>query len=313
MRSRSGKTPPSLHFPQGLSLFVSALHSVKIPLLIRFEQSLHVGTGQGDGLVDRAIRRTADGQPYVPASALKGALRQTAQRLVRQLDAAASFGDMAPEQHLGYRHRGDAVVPERCVAPHAETMCKSASPCLLCRVFGNAYTGRRLVVDDATAAPSPETRSRQALLRALEAGESGVTWEGDGAAVGTTETITRLQMDRRRGGAKRGALFTTEYARAQSAFEGRLAGSIPLTPLQNGDADGQPAELVLLAAALRATDQIGGEASSGRGACRIVVFNGTETDGGPTLDVGDRSYDLGALLEPGVLNAFRWGAIEGNL
>jgi CRISPR/Cas system CSM-associated protein Csm3 (group 7 of RAMP superfamily) len=298
---------------------VSSLSSVDIPLLIEFEQSLHVGTGGGDGLVDRRVRRTAGGEPCVPASAIKGALRQTAQRLLRSLDAAAEFGDMEPSQHLGYRRRGDRTVPHRCEAPSAETMCKSRSPCLLCRVFGNVYTGRRLIVDDATAGASPDVESRRALLDALGEEDSGVV--RDAPATGTTETITRLQMDRRRLGAKSGALFTTEYARAQPVFEGRLAGSIPLTPLENSEAEPEPAELVLLAATLRATDQIGGEASSGRGACRIRVPDrqapdGTDSGAGSPragLRVGGETYEMSTLLRPESLSALRWSRVEGSL
>jgi CRISPR/Cas system CSM-associated protein Csm3 (group 7 of RAMP superfamily) len=292
---------------------VSSLHSVGIPLSIRFEQALHVGTGQGDGLVDRTVRRTAEGYPYVPASALKGALRQTAERLVRHLDAAAEFGGMEPDQHLGARRRGGDAVPHRCEAPRAEAMCKSKSPCILCRIFGNVYTGRRLIVDDATATPSPGMRSRQSLIEA-SADEDGSAVERTGSAGRATETVTRLQMDRRRLGAQSGALFTTEYARVRSTFEGGLSGAIPLTPMDHDDAGGEPAELVLLAAALRATDQIGGEASSGRGACRILVrSNGTGESEAPELGVGDDTYAIDRLLRPGALEALRWGRIEGDL
>jgi hypothetical protein len=189
-------------------------------------------------------------------------------------------------------------------------MCKSPSPCLLCRLFGNVYTGRRLIVDDATAGSSPEAESRRVLFEALGDDGSGVV--RDAPATGATETITRLQMDRRRLGAKSGALFTTEYARAQSVFEGRLTGSVPLTPLNNSEAEGEPAELVLLAATLRATDQIGGEASSGRGACQVRVRDDAGAEG-PTLRVGGEAYALDALLRPEALNALRWGRVEGDL
>jgi CRISPR/Cas system CSM-associated protein Csm3 (group 7 of RAMP superfamily) len=247
---------------------VPSLASIDIPISIEFEESFHVGTGRREGLVNRTVRRTAGGDPYVPGSALKGALRQTAERLVRRLDAAESFGDMEPAQHLGYRRRGDETVEGRCEAPKPDEMCQSPDPCLVCRVFGNVYTGRRLVVDDATAARSPQAKSREALF-ALQEDSSARVVRQEGAAGGAaSEAITRLRIDRRRHGAEQGALFTVEHARARGRFEARLSGRVPLTPLQNGEAEGEPAELVLLAATLRATDQIGGEASTGRGGDR---------------------------------------------
>lgn len=305
---------------------MASLHSIDIPLAIRFEQSVHVGTGRRDGLVDRTVRRTADGHPYVPASAVKGALRQTAERLVRRLDAAAEFGGMGPDQHLGSRRRGSEVVEERCEAPQPEHMCQSASPCLVCRVFGNVYTGRRLVVDDATAAVSPETRSREALFGAVRdgrdaAGRGRVVRQPGAGSAAETESITRLCMDRRRRGAAAGALFTVEHARTGGGFKTRLTGRLPLTPLQNSDADGEPAELVLLAAALRATDQIGGEASVGRGTCRLEVrsraapteHTGEDGEAGTTLHVGDRQFAMDRLLRPEALEALGWGRVEGDL
>jgi len=289
-----------------------------VSIMLHFDQAVHLGTGRREGLVHRTVRRAADGQPYVPASALKGALRQTAERIVRTLDAADAFGDVAPEKHLGYRRRGTTVLDEPCRAPRPEEMCQSPTPCLVCRVFGNVYTGRRLIVDDAYLGASPERNSLNAVLASGGGASDDAEEEKGGEVVriatsgreARTETITRLQVDRRRHGAKSGALFTTEYARPQSSFASRLTGEIPRTPLTNEEADGEPAELVLLAAALRATDQIGGEASTGRGLCRLVVQDAPESDAaGPAFRLGDTAYSVDDLLAPHVLEALGWSQI----
>jgi CRISPR/Cas system CSM-associated protein Csm3 (group 7 of RAMP superfamily) len=295
---------------------MTELFSLDVSITLHFDQPFHLGTGRREGLVHRTVRRTADGRPYVPASAIKGALRQTAERVVRTLDAAEEFGDVAPQKHLGYRRRGTTVVGEPCRAPRPEEMCQSPTPCLVCRVFGNVYTGRRLIVDDAYPAASPETNSLKAVL-ASRGVVSGDAAEEDGQVLrvgppdreGQTETITRLQMDRRRRGAKSGALFTTEYARPRSSFSGQLTGEIPRTPLTNDEANGEPAELVLLAAALRATDQIGGETSTGRGQCRFAVENPAGAEAPPALQIGGSAYPVDDLLASPVLEALRWSRI----
>ncbi|MFB6274107.1 MAG: RAMP superfamily CRISPR-associated protein [Salinibacter sp.] len=297
---------------------MSDLRPLDVPITVHFEKSFHFGTGQREGLINRTVRRSASGAPYVPASALKGALRQTAERFVRTLDGLLRKGEEVPDEwRLGMRRRGTQKTSEMCTAPQPADMCQSASPCLVCRVFGNTYSGRRLIVDDAYLdGSSPETKSLREAFRSVEEGnpeeEGNVIRRERPERIGQTETVTRLQMDRRRKGAQHGALFTTEYARGQAPFRGRLSGQVPLTPLE----DGSPAELVLLAATLRSTDQIGGEASTGRGACSVRVESIEEGAGDgagppePVLQAGDDTYHMDDLLEKKVLENLAWSEMD---
>jgi CRISPR/Cas system CSM-associated protein Csm3 (group 7 of RAMP superfamily) len=243
--------------------------SIDSAVLLRFERSAHIGTGRSEGPIDRAVRRDAEGEPYVPGSALKGALRMTAERLVQQLN---EITDLGPEVQLGMRRRGDRVLEERCRAPRPEQMCQSHDPCVVCRLFGNVFTGSRLRVSDAHAQEdSPLDRSLRDLADREDGGD---LLRGPQARTAPTDVLTRLRIDRRRKGAEAGALFTSEYSRKASAYRASLTGTLPTVPLS--DANERPAELVLLAAAVSATDQIGGEASTGHGRCRLQ-FTGSGT------------------------------------
>jgi CRISPR/Cas system CSM-associated protein Csm3 (group 7 of RAMP superfamily) len=237
------------------------LSAIDADLEITFSSSHHLGTGRAEGLLDRTVRRGAGGEAYVPASALKGALREAAERLTRRLDRQLVELGAEREQRFGLRRRADTVLDEPCRAPRAEAMCQSRAPCIVCRLFGNVFTGARLVVDDAHVVPGPTGPPRH-------------------------ESVTRLAIDRRRRGAKKGALFSSEYSRPGPTYRSRLAGQVPLSPIEG---DGVPAELVVLAGALRLARQVGAEGSTGHGQCHVRL-------GGGRLRAGDRTYETDALL-----------------
>ena len=249
--------------------------------------------------MQRTIRRDAQGRPYVPASALKGALRMSAERVVTRLNEALRDLGAEPHQLLGQRQRGPALLRgERCRAPHIETMCQSAEPCVVCRIFGNVFTGTRLTVDDAHPEVSASLqRTRQKLLSSEDHAEllGGVVtpqpW---------SETRTQLRIDRRRRAAFPGALFTSSYAVAGLTFHTQLSGFLQVAdpppnqeaPLEAfADPTRAPTELVLLAAALRYCDQVGAHASTGHGLCRLDV---------EALHVGaaeTHRYEVDALID----------------
>jgi len=284
--------------------------SLDVPLHIHFEAPMHLGTGRAEVLIDRTVRRNAEGDPYVPGSALKGALRMTAERLVGQLNEIGGLGE---EMYIGKRRRGQTVLDERCRAPRAEEMCQSRDPCIVCRLFGNVFTGSRLHVSGAQATgDSPLQKS----LEALATGTGGETAREHGemspaTRASLTDVLTRLRIDRRRQGAEKGRLFTSEYSRPATAYEAILSGTVPHTPLSN--AMGLPAELVLLAASIAATDQIGGESTTGHGTCRLQPHTTDLISVGelpPDVDPLERAdsppYPLDALLDDRPLQALAW-------
>lgn len=285
---------------------MSELKYISARVKVEFETSTHLGAGHGNVGVNRIIKRTADRRPYVPASAIKGALRMAAERLMQLVV------DEDAEVHL--QRKGGAVArPHQvCRGPKPEGMCQSKSPCLVCHVFGNGWTGLRLLVDDGKSFEDDLMRlkklafkhSQAAYKKALEKGiysekdkEEDVflkpDFKLDHFAGTDRETLTRAQIDRKRRGAAKGALFTSEYALAEQTFMTRLSGWLPLTVI---DEAVPPLELVLLAASVGFVDQIGGEASTGHGLCKLSIVDAKGADG--TIDVeGAKPYAREELIE----------------
>lgn len=288
---------------------MSELTSISALIKIEFETSTHLGAGHGNVGVNRIVKRTADRKPYVPASALKGALRMAAERLMHLL---------AEDDSIAHLQRKGNAVPESsnaspCAGPDPKGMCQSRWPCLVCRVFGNGWTGLRLIVDDAKLNEEDALfrlkklafeKARAAYLDPAKKGlldpESAEhdlylmpDYKLDRFAGTDQETVTRAQIDRKRRGAAKGALFTSEYTLKQS-FKTRLSGWLPLTPAL--DEEAPPLELILLAASIGFVDQIGGEASTGHGLCKLSIVNENGEEG--TIKVnGEHPYTRAQFID----------------
>jgi CRISPR/Cas system CSM-associated protein Csm3 (group 7 of RAMP superfamily) len=179
------------------------------------------------GLVDRTTRRNARGEVYVPASTIKGRLRNACEDVARLYCSA--------DEQL-----------QRCRPPSPQNMCRGSAPCIVCRIFGSAYVGERLFFDDAVLRDD----LREVYDPAIQ-----------------SEPRTRVKLDRRRGAAAKGHLFSTEYAEPQLAFRTEVSGRLPLTPL--AEEKGLAYELILLAAGVRMVKELGGDKSAGFGACQM--------------------------------------------
>lgn len=204
-----------------------AVQSVKFDLELRLDAAWCVGTGTARGLVDRTTRRNAHGEVYIPAATIKGRLRNACENVARLYCVA------------------DPQLQE-CRPPSAQNMCRGIAPCIVCRIFGSAYVGERLFFDDA-------------ILR------TDLSEIYDSAA--QSQPRTRVKLDRRRGVAATGHLFSTEYAEPQLTFVTRVIGNLPLTPVA-GEKD-IAYELILLAAGIRMVKELGSDKSCGFGACEM--------------------------------------------
>jgi CRISPR/Cas system CSM-associated protein Csm3 (group 7 of RAMP superfamily) len=205
-----------------------AAHRVSFTLEIKMDAAWHVGTGLARGLLDRTLRRDARGAVYIPASTIKGRLRNACEHVARLYDA--------PENRL-----------QVCIPPRPQTMCRGFQPCIVCRLFGSPYLGERLFFEDAVLQP---------VLADI--------YDPDSQA----QPRTRVKLDRQRGVAEEGHLFSTEYAEAMLIFEAHIMGRLPLTPC--ADDIGHAYELLLLAAGVRMVQALGGDKSVGCGACEMM-------------------------------------------
>lgn len=113
-------------------------HILKLELNIRFESKWHTGSGEGDLLLDRLIRRDARNWPYIPGSTLKGVIRESCEKLSRTLD----FPDPVDP------HQTDLSLPGAFVP-----LSKVPSP--VDAVFGNKYEEGGLFFRDARLTSEP--------------------------------------------------------------------------------------------------------------------------------------------------------------
>lgn len=249
-------------------------------LTIHTETAFHIGTGRAEGLIQRTFRRDALGQPYIPGSSLKGALRVTAERLAATLDQHLLTVGFDADNLLGRRRRLGVILAEPCRGPRPETMCLDSKPCMVCRIFGNVYTGSRLRVADAVLEEAPPVAR---MLKKLETAEPETAQRFRARSLGQ-DVITHLQINRRRRTAQYQHLFTRAYTPAGLRFTTSLSGQVAYNPalfippvpsrehlLAKTDDLPPPVSLIFLAAVLRSLHQIGAHASTGHGHCHLAV------------------------------------------
>lgn len=209
---------------------------LNLELSIVLDGPLAVGTGFRRGLVQRTIERNGEDMLYIPASSLKGRIRDIAEQLARQLE-----------------------LTDICHAPHGDTMCSIKKGkdelCLVCRTFGT---------------PGLSSRTRHTGLRWSDAQllqEYHDLFADSHAA--QVRTRTQAQLSRSRGVALEERLFTSELSIDNLSFRSCISGWMATTPIAGDEVLSY--ELMLLVAALKMVPSLGGGRSRGYGRCAINV------------------------------------------
>jgi CRISPR/Cas system CSM-associated protein Csm3 (group 7 of RAMP superfamily) len=209
----------------------------------------HIGTGMAQGLVDRTTQRDPRGSVFIPASTIKGRLRNACEQVARLY--------RSPDNQLAV-----------CEPPNPQNMCRGTRCCIVCLIFGSAYQGERLYFENASLLPelakiyAPDDQAQP---------DDEAQPRPRAQPLAQTQPRTQVKLNRQRGIAEHGHLFTTEYAESSLVFRSEVNGKMPLTPLE-GDPT-RAYELILLAAGLRLVKDLGGNKSAGFGACDMIFAN----------------------------------------
>lgn len=226
---------------------------------------LHVGSGQGDFTTDARFVRTGDGQPYIPGSSFKGALRSAVERMAASLQGVGSDGKSLRTCLLdGSSGLGDG----KCPTVHREwqaafsraregglseadierRLYRGADPfwdvtlCDTCRLFGSPYVASKVAVRDLHLSAPTHTEVRHGV-----------------------------GIDRDTGTARAQIKFDYETVPAQVAFSFHLVAE-----------ELSRRELGLLCCGLRQLEQgdvpLGGNSSRGLGGCQLTLSRITETE-----------------------------------
>jgi CRISPR/Cas system CSM-associated protein Csm3 (group 7 of RAMP superfamily) len=205
-------------------------------LKIELNGGCHIGTGLARGLIHRTTQRNARGDVYIPGSTLKGRLRDSCEHVARL-----------------YRKEDNRL--RVCEPPNPSNMCRGKEPCIICSIFGSPYVQGRLFFSDAMIQPE--------LVKVYGPADQ-------------VQSRTRVQLDRRKGIAAKGHLFSTEYVEPHLVFATRVSGTLPMTLLPGESIYSY--ELILLGVGIRLLKNFGGDKSAGFGGCQ-VSFSGDITLG----------------------------------
>jgi len=217
---------------------------VQLEYELSFEAPFHCGTGIREGLIDRTVIRDAQGLLYVPGSTLKGVLRE-------QCEWVCEFYavDGEKKRRVASPHDAGSVLTEF-----------GGTPSLVTHVFGSQLAPCGLLFSDARLTHRARRDYRD----------------------GQTATLTQVRLDRVYRTAMDEALFTSQFGIPDLTFTGTIIGQLataPLAELACEEIDDNeetftltpsPA-LLLLLAGLHLIERVGGNRSSGKGACRCEI------------------------------------------
>ena len=157
----------------------------------------YVGSGYQSAVADRLLRRMGgvNGEPFVPGSQIKGALRHQCERL------ALAFGLEAINPHAVTKD------DEKDLVTHFNRLANSKL--IVDRLFGSRYQGECLFVTNAM--PDTDDTENKVVVQ------------------------TRTAMDRATGTVMEQHLFTTELVEEGTKLKGRIRGRHPAGALTQYD------------------------------------------------------------------------------
>jgi CRISPR/Cas system CSM-associated protein Csm3 (group 7 of RAMP superfamily) len=210
---------------------------VQIDYLLTFTAPFHMGTGIRAGLIDRTIMKNSDGLLYIPASTLKGVVREYCERLLR-------FYLPGAQEHVLNPHDANEVLIELGKAPTPVS-----------RIFGSHLHPGGLRFGDATMLRPDYKDIQSSIQQQVRIDRLWRTAVED--ALYTSEYGTPFLKFK---GSIKGSLDCTPVP--SSAF-----------PDCRGDprAPGPTYSLLLLLAGLLMLEKIGGNKSAGKGQCTCEI------------------------------------------
>lgn len=213
---------------------------LEIHYRIRFVTPFHLGTGVTSGLIDsttareRTASRIDDGLLYVPASTLKGTIRDHCE----QIALLAGFPGRDPyEASTAYTPMPNHPID---------------------RLFGSARRPGTLWFADGRLVEEQQQLLADALARAMPP----LGWQ--------SFYRTRVALSHIRRTALTGRLFSVELGLPGMEFEASVRGRVQGQPIPGAE-ELATCPTLLLVAGMLMVDRLGGQKSSGSGRCELNI------------------------------------------
>ncbi|MFX0136049.1 MAG: RAMP superfamily CRISPR-associated protein [Candidatus Hodarchaeota archaeon] len=219
------------------------INNILIKYSVQFLTPFHFGTGLSSGTIDRIIRRDANGYLIVPATTIKGVLREKLEILIELFKKLGFFSEsftkiFKTEEQLNF-FRDTSLVD---------------------RIFGSPTKEGTLYFDDLKMSDASKELVSESLLRGEKVGDYL-----------QTQQRTQIRIWRKLKTVSGGALFKSEYGNPQLFFDGEIKGQLDGVKIQLSSIQNMTYELLLLILTLKMADKFGGNKSTGMGKVLIEI------------------------------------------
>jgi CRISPR/Cas system CSM-associated protein Csm3 (group 7 of RAMP superfamily) len=219
---------------------MARLHTDRVELkyTLTFTMPFHFGTGLRSGLLDRTIVRNQDGYVYVPASTIKGVWREKCEQLERLYTGQLKLVDTPHNAKKALLGLGNTIT-------------------MTTRIFGSQQHPGRLFFEDAHL-----TKEEKEQFDDKEKGRYKYL---------QTTNYTQVRLERPSRTSIKGALYTSEFGVRNFIFEGSVNGWLECMHVADFGSPEPTCSLQLLLAGLYMMEKLGGNKSTGKGACTCEI------------------------------------------
>lgn len=225
--------------------------NVLIEYSIEFLTPFHFGSGLSSGMIDRTVRRDRNGYLIIPATTIKGVLRDTVVRLLNICKSLNFFNETVVK-----------------IFDDDDRLKLYKQRSVIDRIFGSSVNEGTLYFEAA--------RMNQNSVEFVSEGEGDFLVPANYLQ---TQQRTQTRIMRQTKTVAAGALFKSEYGNPLLTFEGKISGQLEGIKIGIVEDHEMNYEFLILLCALKMMDRIGGNKSIGMGTISTILqkifINGT--------------------------------------